>query len=88
MEVQKISNNYNNTLTYKNKNVKNNRTFLQESSNTNLVSPNAYYNQVSFKSGKIGNTMPELIEYMGKTIKPFLVETDPLFDKAFNLSEK
>ena len=88
MEVQKISNNYNNTLTYKNKNVKNNRTFLQESSNTNLVSPNAYYNQVSFKSGKIGNTMPELIEYMGKTIKPFLEETDSLFDKAFNLSEK
>ena len=67
MQVQKISNNnYNNNLTSKYKNVKNNRTFLQESSNTNLVSPNAYYNQVSFKSGKIGNTMPELIEVYDK----------------------
>ncbi len=88
LQVQKISNNYNNTLTSKYKNVKNNRTFLQESGNTSLVSPNAYYNQITFNGGKIGNTMPELIEYMEKTIKPFLDETDSFFTKAFNLREK
>lgn len=89
MRVQRVqNNNYDKNLVYNIKTTTHKRISLQESDNTNLVSPNAYYNQVSFKGGKIGNSMPKLIEYMEKTIKPFLEETDPFFKKSFKLSDK
>ena len=88
MQVQKISNNYNTNLVPEYKNIKGKKKLLQKDGNTNLVSPNAYYNQVSFKSGKIGNTIPEITKYMKETIKPFLDETDPLFVRTHNIGNK
>ena len=89
MQVLKISSsNYNNNSNAKFKNIKNKSTSLQNSSHTNLISPNAYYSQVSFKCGKVGNTASEITAYMRETVKPFLDETEPFFQKAFNLSEK
>jgi len=89
MQVQRISNNsYNTNIDVKYNNFEHKKELLQKGNNTNFVSPNAYYNQISFKGGNVGNTMPELIKFMKETIEPFIKETDPLFDKAFNLSEK
>ena len=89
MQVQRISNNsYNTNIDVKYNNVEHKKELLQKGNNTNFVSPNAYYNQMSFKGGSVGNTMPEIINFMKETIEPFIKETDPLFDKAFNLSEK
>ena len=85
MQVQRISSSSYNT-NFGIKYVGHKNTLLQKD-NTNLVSPNAYYNQISFKGGNVGNTMPELIKFMKETIEPFIKETDPFFEKAFKVSE-
>ena len=88
MQVQRISNcSYNTNIGVKYNNVEHKKESLQKGYNTDLVSPNAYYNQISFKGGNIGNTMPELIKFMKETIEPFIKETDPFFEKAFKVSE-
>lgn len=89
MQVQRISNNsYNTNIDVKYNNFEHKKELLQKGNNTNFVSPNAYYNQISFKGGNVGNTKPELIKFMKETIEPFIKETDPLFDKASNLRGK
>ena len=88
MKVQRISNgSYNANIGVKYNNVVHKKESLQKGYNTNLISPNAYYNQMSFKGGNVGNTMPELIKFMKETIEPFIKETDPFFEKAFKISE-
>ena len=88
MQVQRISNgSYNANIGVKYNNVEHKKESLQKGYNTNLISPNAYYNQMSFKGGNVGNTMPELIKFMKETIEPFIKETDPFFEKAFKISE-
>ena len=88
MQVQRISNcSYNTNIGVKYNNVEHKKKKKKKGYNTDLVSPNAYYNQISFKGGNIGNTMPELIKFMKETIEPFIKETDPFFEKAFKVSE-
>ena len=88
MKVQRISNgSYNANIGVKYNNVEHKKESLQKGYNTDLVSPNAYYNQISFKGENVGNTMPELIKFMKETIEPFIKETDPFFEKAFKVSE-
>ena len=89
MQVQRISNgSYNANIGVKYNNVEHKKESLQKGYNTNLISPNAYYNQMSFKGGNVGNTMPELIKFMKETIEPFIKETDPFFEKAFKVFKK
>ena len=70
------------TVTPKNKNN------MYHNNSTNLMTPAGLYNKIQFTGGIQTKTMPELIEYMEKTVKPFLEEYRPMFDRANNISKK
>lgn len=55
---------------------------------TNLITPQALYNKIQFTGGLEMKTIPELIEFMEKTIKPFLDETKPFYEKSYNIRKK
>ena len=59
MKVLRISNAcYCSNIGVKYNNDEHKKEALPKGYNTNLVSPNAYYNQISLKGGNVGNTMP------------------------------
>ena len=75
-------------LYIKNSNLKKDVNNNQSSNSVNLVTPAAVYNKIQFTGGIPEKSMQELFEYMEKTVKPFLKEYSPLFDRGHNISTK
>ena len=55
---------------------------------TNLITSQALYNKIQFTGGLETKTIPELIEFMEKTVKPFLDETKPFYEESYNIQKK
>lgn len=67
-------------------NIKTNTNNLGSSNTTNLFTPNAFYNLITFKSKGIHpTTMPEMRNYMGTVVKPFLTETKALAERGYKI---